>query len=73
MSERIDPQLVQQVMAQVKGKTLESRLPCGCEIGPVGDALVFRPCSMRCKYAVYAVEESRRQGKPLNFGYENGN
>lgn len=41
------------------------RLPCGCVCGTIGDAFVYMPCSLLCEFYLYAVAESKRQGKPL--------
>lgn len=44
-------------------------LPCGCQIGTetIGDdkRFVMIPCSLDCEYYRYAIEETRRQGKPV--------
>lgn len=40
-------------------------LPCGCQMGTVGDAFVMQPCSPDCPYYCYAVAETKRQGKPV--------
>lgn len=54
-----DPKLVAQHDA---GATT---LPCGCRMSTVGDAFVFEPCSPSCEYYLYALNESKRQGKPI--------
>jgi hypothetical protein len=41
------------------------RLPCGCVIDTVGDAFVMQPCSLDCHYFRYAMDEAKRQGKPV--------
>jgi hypothetical protein len=45
------------------------RLPCGCEIGTYEDGgesfFGIVPHSLFCKYYRYALEESRRQKKPV--------
>lgn len=66
----VDPKLVSQILASVRHKPLEDQLPCGCQMGTVDDAFVFRPCSLDCKYWLYAKAEGKRQGKPMMFGWE---
>lgn len=48
-------------------------LPCGCEIwneGPDGVEFVIRPCSLRCPSYLYAVEQSRAKGNPVEYRRE---
>lgn len=40
-------------------------LPCGCVMGKVGDAFIIKPCSPNCKYFLYAIDVTKKQGKPL--------
>lgn len=70
MSERVDPALVLQILGATGGKPLTDRLPCGCEMGQVGEAFVYRPCSLDCRYYRYAMAEAERQDKPMGFGFE---
>jgi hypothetical protein len=37
---------------------------CGCEMGTVDDAFVFRPCSLLCRWYVYFTAQAQAQGKP---------
>lgn len=71
MSEpEVDPRLIAEILAQVRGESLLERFDCGCEIGNIGDAFVIRPCSMTCEKYRYAVAEGKRQSKPMAFGWE---
>lgn len=45
-------------------------LPCGCVLGDElrpdgGTSFGIVPCSLRCTYFEFALDESARQGKPL--------
>lgn len=42
-------------------------LPCGCGIGNVDDSFVIEPCSMTCENYLYAIAETKRQGKPITM------
>jgi hypothetical protein len=46
-------------------------LPCGCETGTLYVAgeptFVIMPHSLACEWYRYAVDESRDQGKPVEF------
>lgn len=66
----VAPGLVREVLAKVRADPQLERLPCGCEMGTVGDAFVMRPCSPDCKYWRYAKAEAERQGKPLGLAYD---
>lgn len=41
------------------------RLPCGCQMGTDDDKFIFIPHSLDCKYYLYTLAESKRQGKPI--------
>lgn len=73
VADAIDPGVVRDVLASVRSEPLEERLPCGCEMGTVGDAFVMRPCSPDCKYWRYAMAEAERAGKPVGLAYDGGN
>lgn len=45
-------------------------LPCGCVMGKHCEAFVMIPCDPSCQYYRYALEESRRQRKPVAFELE---
>ena len=34
-------------------------LPCGCEMGTVDLAWVYRPCSLLCRWYVYTLDRAR--------------
>jgi len=41
---------------------------CGCTAYEVGEAFVFEPCQQPdCKIKRFVIEESRRQGKPVEY------
>lgn len=46
-------------------------LPCGCKTGTAVvdgvNTFFFAPCSLDCEYYKYTIEESKRQGKPVEF------
>lgn len=46
-------------------------LPCGCRMGTGFEngqpTFVYEPCDTSCTYYQYVVEESKRQGKPLEL------
>lgn len=50
------------------------KLPCGCEIGTAvvnGEKTMFyRPCSFTCRYYLYAMEQSRKQGSRIEARIE---
>jgi hypothetical protein len=58
-----------------EGENMESpeedlqTLPCGCVMGSRTvdgqRAFVVMPCSQTCEYYAYAIEESRKMGKPV--------
>lgn len=41
------------------------RLPCGCVMGSIGDAFVYIPCSVLCKFYLHAVDLAKQAGKPI--------
>lgn len=47
-------------------------LPCGCamECDEATREFRFRPCSETCSYYAYVIEESRKQGKPVEMRVE---
>lgn len=66
----VDPALVAQILAATAGKPLLKQLPCGCQMGTVDDAFVYRPCSPTCEYWLHVRQEAKRQGKPLAYGWD---
>lgn len=46
-------------------------LPCGCQMGTVNDAFVFRPHALDCTYYLYVLEQTAAQGKPTYTVQEN--
>lgn len=70
-ADTVAPGLIREVLASVRTEPSQlERLPCGCEMGEVGDAFVMRPCSPGCEYWRYAMAEAERQGKPVGLAYD---
>lgn len=48
--------------------------PCGCAFGVATDTTAFlvAPCALDCRYYLYALDESNRQSKPVEFRFEGG-
>lgn len=46
-------------------------LECGCQMGTVGEAFVFRPHDLKCPTYLYVLAETERQGKSTEFVQEN--
>lgn len=46
-------------------------LPCGCKVGTAiingANTFIIEPCSLTCKYYLFAVEESNKQGNTTEF------
>jgi len=55
----------------------ELSCPCGCKMWIENGSFYVIPCSPNCKYFRYVLEESRRQGVPIEYHIktpkENGN
>lgn len=47
-------------------------LPCGCKLYKRHSdrAFMIDPCSHSCEYYEYAIEESRRTGKPVKAEFK---
>ena len=39
--------------------------PCGCEMWVEDKTFYVRPCSFNCKYYLYALEQSKKQGNKI--------
>lgn len=52
----------------------QDTLPCGCVMGTALEngvkTFFVRPHAMDCQYYLYAIEESKAQGKPVEKRYE---
>ena len=48
------------------------RIDCGCEMGTVDDAFVYRPCSLLCRWYAYFTAQAREAGKPSMTMVDNG-
>ena len=45
-------------------------LPCGCEMGTVDLAWVYRPCSLLCTYYRYTLDRAHQLGVGLRTRVE---
>ena len=39
----------------------EMKLPCGCGMVTIHQTFYIKPCSLNCKYYLYAMEQSKKQ------------
>jgi len=42
-------------------------LPCGCHMWTDNGVFMFEPHALDCKFYLYVLEESARQGKPTTI------
>jgi len=45
------------------------RIDCGCEFWneSEGEVFVIKPCQPKCEVYRFAIEETRRQGNPVEY------
>lgn len=46
------------------------KLSCGCMIATKDGGMYMMPCRPGCQYYTFALQETHRQGKPVEFKFQ---